>query len=1316
MAAKFAGALIAALISGAAAGLDFGPGVVVIPGSPGSTSTEGSFSVVLVSTQPISSAALALDSDPAVRLTAGSSLDTAPAMLGTVLRPSTFTDKGANRFLSLTVDPALGVLGSLPADRVPVRLHAVIRVTPPANARGNADVAWTLTISDASARVVRLLAGRSPVVPGTGPGNSTKAQATLDVAWNLDTDQGIRVPPGRYTLAFVGTVVSPGTSSAKVGNVVTATADALVTAGAGTPRAVAEVRYAATAPGLYPIAVAVDGAFANGAPWHTGAVVYADVNAASGELLAPPAAMGRKLKEQFDRVSLATPSGQTVDNALLVPMVLGDASSNAGTSVTDDIVARPGGGFVPPTPQDPLFRGIVAVTTASYRSAEPVPGLPVCVYHVGWFTDDLVGCTMTDDIGNYQVPFSSGGGDNTYYAIFRTTQSTFEVRFPDSFMAVLLFWGGFWTHPADAANIDYALKSTCGTSVWCARSPAVAAPLGGGDIVFNPALHGNSAVRTAGDLVAGSIEVHRNTWYAQRAYLRAGGRQFPYPGFNFTPPLRAVHFPTDFCEDYACAPPIDPDLFPNAMPIIYDPAEWTLQALLYWLGFEDWTTEIGYHFAYTQPDAPRHEYGHTVMYDTLGTLPMFSFLDLLCLSHGAGEDKSSQCALGEGWADFWENASSPRFPYGSNPVFPYGSMPVFQDESTLNPYLNLETMDTIEAHPTGGGHREMLVAAGLWDFIDEFDDVRPGEFGTGDLNRGHTIPVSTLLKAMRIAGVTGGGTSVRTFKEFSKLITSPFPLPPRTPLIDSTQWALAAEAAGHNFLDMDFPPPLPPPPPLTPPPLPTNASINPIAVITPPSPLSEPSPVGTGTLAFDSSIFGRALEANDIDGDGLTDLVVGAPGAVFQVTDSHGVAVSKAQSGAILLYIAGPTGYALRESATMLPRVDIAANGSISLPAGGALGGALALGDFDGGGVRDDVISLAHGSSSDFLFSFLNAGSGASLGVEIPTPSVFGAGSTFFADEVVALDVDGDGKDDAVVHGIEMNFASNLTTGSVVLIFYGGSGFPPVAAGATLVGRDSGPFGGVWTSTFGHSPMLQDVDGDGILDLVVTGGGSLDASTGGPGVASVFKGPILRGSTRQPELVFGVLLSQHAPLLGEAVLSGAAIGQGPLLPGAALSVSGAGLPVTHINLLAEPAGPFPPSVFLANATYVIPLPGNIDPFAPLDQVASGIKRARLLPALASSATEFFGLSAQETNGAVREIDHYGRLLTGSMTAPTALHVVEVPPPVPNGSAQSHAFSDFGTDFGVGADVSGDAIPDLVVSAPGESGFGVVWVFDGALVR
>ncbi|MDP6761963.1 MAG: hypothetical protein QF860_03745 [Planctomycetota bacterium] len=222
-----------------------------------------------------------------------------------------------------------------------------------------------------------------------------------------------------------------------------------------------------------------------------------------------------------------------------------------------------------------------------------------------------------------------------------------------------------------------------------------------------------------------------------------------------------------------------------------------------------------------------------------------------------------------------------------------------------------------------------------------------------------------------------------------------------------------------------------------------------------------------GRAALD--LFGYSLAcAGDVDGDGLSDLVVGAYG-----NDDHGT-----EAGTAYVY-SGIDGSLLHE----LSGGEPFENGGISV---------AGAGDVDGDGL-DDVLVGAWGSdlagSNAGAARVFSGADGSLLRLLLGEAEL-----DLFGGAVCGLgDLDGDGRGDLAV-GAKWNDATGSGAGSVT-VFSGASG----SALFTLRGADAGDGFGTSVACAG------DLDGDGINELIVGAPGA-DASGANAGAAGVFSG------------------------------------------------------------------------------------------------------------------------------------------------------------------------------------------------------------------
>jgi hypothetical protein len=202
------------------------------------------------------------------------------------------------------------------------------------------------------------------------------------------------------------------------------------------------------------------------------------------------------------------------------------------------------------------------------------------------------------------------------------------------------------------------------------------------------------------------------------------------------------------------------------------------------------------------------------------------------------------------------------------------------------------------------------------------------------------------------------------------------------------------------------------------------------------------SPVPTGQFGFSAANIG------DIDGDGIADFAIGDISAPGPLGATGGVYVFSGATGIQL--------YALYSSTSP------------------SFFGALVagVGDVDGDGVPDFLVTAGSDETTGFLgVSYLFSGaSGTLLFTVTPPPGFSGYGSS-----VVGLgDVDGDGVPDFAAGAVADSNAGGTISGRVTV--FSGATFAPIYS---IIGPHEG-------ATIGSSlARVEDVDGDGVPDLLI---------------------------------------------------------------------------------------------------------------------------------------------------------------------------------------------------------------------------------------
>lgn len=210
----------------------------------------------------------------------------------------------------------------------------------------------------------------------------------------------------------------------------------------------------------------------------------------------------------------------------------------------------------------------------------------------------------------------------------------------------------------------------------------------------------------------------------------------------------------------------------------------------------------------------------------------------------------------------------------------------------------------------------------------------------------------------------------------------------------------------------------------------------------------------TGEVIDDQ--FGSEIATVDFNGDGYTDLVVGAPS-----NDEGGLSAGK-----VYLYLGGP-------SADLV--ADLHFIGAPSSFFGQALGSA---GDFNGDGYEDLLIGAPFydipASSAGAAYLFYGGPSPDTVVDHIFTGQ---AASDFFGIAVAGIgDFNNDGFDDIAVGAYRADWAS-FTDAGKVYVYYGGT-TPDFNADRILVGSADG-------ERFGYALTAGDFTGDGSADIAV---------------------------------------------------------------------------------------------------------------------------------------------------------------------------------------------------------------------------------------
>ena len=235
------------------------------------------------------------------------------------------------------------------------------------------------------------------------------------------------------------------------------------------------------------------------------------------------------------------------------------------------------------------------------------------------------------------------------------------------------------------------------------------------------------------------------------------------------------------------------------------------------------------------------------------------------------------------------------------------------------------------------------------------------------------------------------------------------------------------------------------------------------------------------------SRFGTALATLDADGDGIDDMLVGAPADGTMGSDVGAAYLLGGGTSGIVDVTADADGVVYGPLSVLAG----APSGANTAPSGGsAVGG----GDVNGDGY-DDLIIAAEGDDSGtvnggavYIVYGDSAATAGGLSITSDDADVAIAGESDgdgLASAINTEDLDGDGADDLILSATAYDVATSTTldsdAGRVYLIQGGAlSGSYPVASAAyaTLSGSDT-------SDQFGWSVATGDVDGDGFLDLAI---------------------------------------------------------------------------------------------------------------------------------------------------------------------------------------------------------------------------------------
>ncbi len=272
--------------------------------------------------------------------------------------------------------------------------------------------------------------------------------------------------------------------------------------------------------------------------------------------------------------------------------------------------------------------------------------------------------------------------------------------------------------------------------------------------------------------------------------------------------------------------------------------------------------------------------------------------------------------------------------------------------------------------------------------------------------------------------------------------------------------------------------------------------------------------------------YSEALASGDINGDGIPDILMGAPFA-------KGPDGRRANAGEVYVIFGRNDGSlsGSRDLAAAAPPGGAGPDVIIFGSAGASIGGVILAQDMNGDGVDDIILgapTLSPANNQPFFggvviyFGSRDLASGTRLdlaGQVSRPPDLTYGGSSILSSSGSALaggDVNGDGIADLLVGAPLWNKGTKQATGAAYL-FLGAPGLRGNRSMAAATGSAGGPFasfaGADASNVFGQAMVLGDVNGDGTADLVIAAPGGAGPGNGRKGAGQVY---VFLGSASLP--------------------------------------------------------------------------------------------------------------------------------------------------------------------------------------------------------